>query len=458
MEKCGKTILIIFILFLTIVFISNTVESVEIDKSKEVSGSSPIVLPNSEYLNVEDFTIFEQSKSGSNEENINFNSLLNIWTIILSLTLIIPIAIYLKYMNLGFISRKKYNYDDNHMPNTLKNNSPALINALLGKGFKNVGEVNINGFQATILDLINRKYLKANFVKSNKKKEPQSQENEENYKILLKINREHVFSNKANIKKYEKNILRCLHSIEKKGIIDFENSAEMFKKRTKDRIFKENYMAWSKNLEEEYFSNGRLNKYYNDNSNDILKNYGIVVTILSFFTFAFLIFQMSFQSIVMTSLVFIVGLVLIITPSKNLGTWTSEGKTIKNKWDKFEKCVKNRKMGEKYNIIASYKWDEYLSYGATLGLSKELNENFKDFPPEILNNMELYPYFKYSIFTMINEYVSIGLGADSSYTPQYNKNRIYGSDDWYGGGVILGNYGDYGDFGDFGGGDGGDGD
>jgi uncharacterized membrane protein len=344
------------------------------------------------------------------ENNNEVNYFLNMWIIIVITTLMIPLATYIKYGNPSFNYKKKY---ETVIPSS---DSPAIINSLFGKGFKKVGEINNDGFQATVLDLINKKYLKANFVKFDEKEKTHNFNNKSNRKILLKINRKRVFSNKAKLKKYEKNVLRCLHSIEKKGIIDFENTKEMLNKRTKAKIFKTNYNEWGKNLKKEYFSNGGLDRYYNKQSSEILKKYGISVMILTGFTFVFFIFQMNFQIILINSLIFILGFILLITPSKNLGGWTNEGKILKNKWDKFKKCINNKHMLKKHHTMPSSYWDQYLTYGTALGLSNSLNKSFKEFPSEIFDNMSLSIFSSHPMTIAMNELIYYGLHSDSTYS------------------------------------------
>jgi len=50
------------------------------------------------------------------------------------------------------------------------NYSPALVNILFAKG-KKAGEININSFYLTLLDLINKKYVSVKIVINNKTRE-----------------------------------------------------------------------------------------------------------------------------------------------------------------------------------------------------------------------------------------------------------------------------------------------
>jgi uncharacterized membrane protein len=67
----------------------------------------------------------------------------------------IPWLIYLRYGR-----DPKIEYKAEYEQNIPTDDPPAIVNAICGPGFSNeIGEPDLDGFNATIIDLIDRKYL-----------------------------------------------------------------------------------------------------------------------------------------------------------------------------------------------------------------------------------------------------------------------------------------------------------
>jgi len=361
--------------------------------------------------NEEVFYEVSQNEDQKYENNNETNYILNIWVIIVLSTLIIPLATYIKYGNSNF----KYKPYETKNP---IHYSPAIINSLFGKGFrKKVGENNTDGYQATILDLINKNYLKMNFVESdegnliNKNEKPQK-------KIILSINRKLLQSHKTQIEEYEKNVIKSLATIEKNKIIDFDNAEEMLNKRTRAKIFQKNYYEWNENLREH--TNKILDKYYNGKCSVILRFYGFLAILLGLITIILLTFSVNIVTLLVGLSMLILGLLLEIIPDKKLGGWNKEGKILKSKWNSFEKYFKEKSMAKNHFPQDSSRLNEYLTYVVALGMSKNVNKTFKNFSSEILSYISLYPYFKYSSYNIINQTVDHGLFRDSTYSAYYH--------------------------------------
>jgi uncharacterized membrane protein len=71
------------------------------------------------------------------------------------LSTIIPVIIYYKYGR-----EPKIDYRAEYERDIPTDDPPAVVNAICGSGFgKRIGVPDMDGFRATIMDLINRKYL-----------------------------------------------------------------------------------------------------------------------------------------------------------------------------------------------------------------------------------------------------------------------------------------------------------
>ena len=379
------------------------------------NDDNPMVVESSRE-NEGDFTNFLQILSGNyfqNETPKEINYFLSIWDIIVIATLIIPLATYIKFEALNFNYKKKFKIK------ALSTDSPAIINSLFGKGFrKNVGEPNIEGYQATILDLVNKNYLKMKFVKFKEKSSFKNREKPEK-KMILIINRKLLNCHKTKVKEYEKSILHSLAALEKNKIIDFEKAEEILNKRTKAGIFQKNYHKWEENLIES--SNKILDKYYNKKCSVILRKYGQLAIFFGLISIILFIFSVNIITLLIGFLMLFIGLLFEISPSKNLGGWNKEGKIFKSEWDLVKKYLKKESLIKSHLPQDPSKLNEFLPYAVALGMIKNIDENFKSFPSEFLSYIELYPYFKYSTSNMIKDTVEIGLFRDSSHSAYYHR-------------------------------------
>jgi len=242
---------------------------------------------------------------------------------------------------------------------TPNNYPPALVNFLFAKG-KKAGEININSFYLTLLDLINRKYVS---VKTVSKKNDSTGKTLE--KIILNINRKSA----AKLHPYEKNVLRCMYALKCKGEINILSSREVVRKRLKVNTFQKNYDAWMKNFYQEFIQKNEL-KTSDSKISQIL----------------------------------------------GIGGWTEEGKEIKEKWDLFKKNFND-------NLKSSNTSEEFLNDGINyiphllaLGIPKTtLIKNLS----EASNITDAYIFIKYETDSIIKDIVQEFLHADGSFDPKY---------------------------------------
>ena len=280
----------------------------------------------------------------------------NILTIMLMILIIFSVIIYLIYRLYPKVKYNKESYDE-----PISDDPPALINSFFGG--KIVGEINIESFYITILDLINRKYISVKIVSKNQKIAKKTKrkifqnktvlEDEKVLdKIILKINKSSI----DKLHPFEKNVLRCLATLKYKGDIDILNTKDVIYKRLKVNVFQKNYDAWMKNFHDELLKDNKL----------------------SFF--------------------------------KN------EGKDTKFKWGLFKKYYnKNLKSSNKSQEFLD-KGIIYLPYLVAMGISKSL---LLDSFSESTNVTEVYLFLKYGEYSLVKNIVQDFLDADGSFDPKY---------------------------------------
>lgn len=197
----------------------------------------------------------------------------NILTFI-SLILIIFTLIYLIYQIFSrskytsrYISKYTKDMEGNGKKTYFKppsNDPPTFLNSLFDESLtKSSGKIDINCFYCALLDLINRKYIsvkivnkknqspnKVNLIKKLFNNKHDSKNSKFVDKVILKVNNTSL---KSDLRPFEKNILKCVSTLEYNGNIDILNINKVIKKRLKVNIFQKNYDAWMKNFYLDFF-------------------------------------------------------------------------------------------------------------------------------------------------------------------------------------------------------------
>ncbi|MBZ9571649.1 DUF2207 domain-containing protein [Methanobrevibacter sp. TMH8] len=342
----------------------------------------------------------------------------NILTIIILILIVFPV-IYLIYI---MLPKNKHSKEIYQKPPT--KDPPAFVNSLFGSGInKMVGEINIGSFYLTLLDLINRKYVS---VRITTKKDQHNQHNQHKTtnerikksesrektldKIILKINEKST----DKLHPFEKNVLRCIHSLENKGNINILDTKEALTKRLKVNSFQKNYDNWIKNFHEEFFKDNKSELF--NNNFDNLKIYGALLGVIFIITSIFSYFENSNLNLILSFIMGAFGFFLVFVPIKKLGGWTKEGEELEQKWNSFKKFyTENFKSTDKSQKFLN-EGINYLPYLYAMGISKSvLVKNFSD-----SNKVtDTYVFLKYNTDSIIKEIVKDFLAADGTFDPKF---------------------------------------
>jgi hypothetical protein len=328
----------------------------------------------------------------------------HILTIILGILIIFPFILGLLYWR-----NTKSNEDKELYDKPINNNPPALINSFFGNGInKRVGDINIESFYLSLLDLINRNYVSVKIV--SKKNKSDLKEGKVLDKIILNLNK----SSADKLAPFEKNVLKCLDALECKGSIDILNTKGLVYKRLKVSTFQKNYDAWMKNFYEDYVKDNKLN-FFNTKLDKFLKIYGYFLVVMFIVASVFSYFEGFYLNIILSILVGILG-VYLIRNSFNLLGLTKEAKENKHKWDLFKNYY-NKNLHD--SSVPQEVLDEginYLPYLLAMGLSKSLLLNKFSEANDIT---DAYLFLKYGEYSLIRDIVRDFLAADGSFDPKY---------------------------------------
>jgi uncharacterized membrane protein len=340
----------------------------------------------------------------------------NILTVILLALITFPL-IFLIYR--GFPKNKYSKKVYNKIPS---NDPPALINSLFGRRISKTGEINIGSFYLTLLDLINRNYISVRLISKNEKiasegnnkDMPQAKTDFENIKaldkVILKINKQNI----DKLHPFERNVLKCLDTLEYQGNIDILNTKDLLYKRLKVNTFQKNYDEWIKNFYHEFFENNDLNMF-NNRMQKISRIYGLSLIIIFVFSSMFFYLDSFYLNLVFGTLIGILGLPFALNIPNSIG-WNKEAKKLRVRWDLFKKYY--NKDFKKPNLSQEFLDNgiNHIPYLLAMGVPKSiLLSTFA----QTTNITDVYLFVKYGKYSIIRNIVRDFLAADGTFDPKY---------------------------------------
>ena len=345
------------------------------------------------------------------EDSINSN---NFWNSVTSIfeamaLIFVPFSLIGTYLKYG--REPKVDYEGIYEREPPTDDSPAVVNAMIDNS--TFGEPNIRGFEATIMDLIDRGAF------SIKK---------ENDNLLLTIE-----DTSINLDMGEKIVVNIIAHFANNDVLNLSNLKKRMKSKSNAEWFMNNFDDWKEAVENEYFTDDVKNRYFNDTGTTLaalIGFLGIGLSIVFVVIFLFTDFSRGFE-------LFIIGIILaafsyfmLSRRDDVFGKWTKEGRVIYLKWINFKKFLKDNSLINEHPPESIVIWKKYLIYGTSLGVAKSVEKAMDLHVPNVSMNdgVFLYHYYGYNCFY-------------HSYYSAYSTNSSSGS----------------GGFGSFGGGSGGGG-
>lgn len=372
---------------------------------------------NADVINKDAKAVIEQQQEGA-ENNRNFWN--NIYLLISGffvILMIIPVGIYWKYGR-----EPKINYNSEYESDIPTMDSPVFINSLMCDP---KGESDSNGFSATLLDLIDKKYFKV--ISSN--------END----TIIRITNKDIHG----LQQYQIDVIDFMSKFQDgKGNISLKELGDS-RNRT---IYLDFMEAWKIDLRQE-LDEYRIKKYFNESGYSnmfVLAVFNIILSVL----ILIILFVLSPDGsniifIYITAIVLLIeNIIFIKLPQDIFGSWTESGKEFHDKWKNFENYLNDYSLIKEYPPQSVQVWGRYLVYATALGCADEVTKNMKKYFKDI-NMSQSY----------IDEYDVIGMGYYGGlfycYSPFYTFSNTPESS--------SGDLGSFGDIGDIGGGFGGGG-
>ena len=287
------------------------------------------------------------------------NTITSIFDVIMVLLCAIPGIIYLKF---GREPKTNYQAIYEHEPPT--DDPPAYVNAMIGTLSKNVGEVNQQGFQATIMDLIDKGKIGV-----------ESEQDTEFSKTTFL-----TLKSTEGLERYERELIQILQRFEINGRISLSYMQDSLKSESSARSFQTAYESWCENFKSEYLPEEKFKQYFDETGSDYMGFFALAAIALAIIAFAisfFFDFGNSGLTMVVAVILGIVGIASLMLPSGIGGKYTYEGKLYEERWKKFKKFLEDYSLIKEHPPESIAIWNRYLVYATALGVADEVYKAMK---------------------------------------------------------------------------------
>lgn len=312
---------------------------------------------------------------------------------LLVIILATPIFIYLYYFR-----EPKIDYNAQYETDLPTDDPPAIVNAVCAGDPEMMGVPNLDGFRATILDLIDRNYL---FLKN-------ESFDETNYSncLLIEINPSNDLS---TLWGFEVQVLEFLGKYEHNGIISMDLVSEGMKYVDNDGFsnytykewrneFESNicaYKDWKNEVKRTLLEGDNFKDAFYSEGNKPLKIFGCVGTITAliilFYSFHSKLFSETFNLCAMILL--LESVIVFFIPERITGQWTHYGLEYYERWMNFKRYIEDFSLIKEYSPESVEIWDKYLVYATALGAAKGVRKAMELSLPEIeLHESDMYLY------------------------------------------------------------------
>ncbi|MBI5679438.1 MAG: DUF2207 domain-containing protein [Methanobacterium sp.] len=270
-----------------------------------------------------------------------------------------PLFIYLKYGR-----EPKIDYNAKYEMDLPTDDPPAIVNAVRA-GDLRFGFPNSDGFRATILDLIDRKYLFLKNWHSNKVCYSDS--------ILLEINPDY---DPDTLWEFEVQVLNFLKEYEEDGIISMDLISESLKHIDNLGPFRYKYEAWREEVKDTLLEGNNFKEAFYSKGDKYLKIFGVlgIITALSLISYAVNFKSFSGTFILCALILWLVSAVSFLLPKKIAGQWTPYGKEYYERWQSFRRYIEDFSLMNEYSPESIKVWNKYLVYATALGAAKEVRK------------------------------------------------------------------------------------
>jgi len=336
------------------------------------------------------------------EDSINGRNFWNTTYLVLGLlALISPLAGIVIYLRHG--REPKVDYDGIYEREPPTSDPPAVVNALIDNS-GDIGTPNMKGFEATILDLINRKVFSLNT-----EKDSATDIND----LYLTLHKE----NYDNLDIQEQTVFDILAMFaDDNNVVNMSNLNADLSYESNAKLFMEEFETWQKDVKHEYLDSEILETYFNDTGSSMMNEIGVIGILIGIAVFLLGLFTNLHNGIFAIGggiVLAIFSFIVVMLPEDIFGQWTEKGRVFYLKWNNFKKFLKDNSLINEHPPESIVVWKQYLIYGAALGVADEVYEAMKlqEKNVDSILDDDVFLYHHYGGYYMMHEAFLAGQSA-----------------------------------------------
>ena len=294
-------------------------------------------------------------------DSVNGRNFWNTAYVVLGLlSLLSPIVALFTYIKYG--REPKVDYDGIYERELPSDDPPEVVNAIYATG--SIGTPDMDGFEASILNLIDKKVLSIKTVTN--------QETETN-DLFIKFS-----ENTSGLKSNERHVYDILHRFATDNTLNLSTLNSRLSNESNAEWFMDEYRRWQENVKNEI--EPKVEKEFNSTGTTIIAFLGIaglvigvIIAVLGFWSEL----KSGIYAIAGGIFLIIFSVLIMMMHDDKFGQWTPEGRVTYLKWKNFKKFLKDNSLIKKHPPESIVIWRKYLIYGAALGVADKVYENMK---------------------------------------------------------------------------------
>ena len=278
------------------------------------------------------------------------------------LSLLSPIIAVFVYLRYG--REPEVAYEGIYERDLPTDDPPIFINAMMKS--HGLGDPDMEGFQATLLDLIDRKVISLDVQAGDFSTKD----------LILKFEREDL----KDLKRYERNLYNMLYSLSDGGVLNMSELDSKLSSESKGKWFMGELDNFYESAKSEYLSEETVNRYFNNRGSDItmfLAFGGIAMAAIMLFLGFTTNLKAGTYVLAGGAFLLVFSIALIFLPDDIFGQWTPEGRVFYLKWKNFKKFLQDNSLIKEHAPDSIVVWKKYLIYGTALGIADEVYESMK---------------------------------------------------------------------------------
>ena len=330
------------------------------------------------------------------EDSVNDRNFWNTTNLALGLVSILsPIGAALTYLRYG--REPKVEYEGIYERDLPTNDPPEVINALIeNKG--SIGKPNIKGFEASIMNLIDRNVIKLF--------------NEEDVEtgtkdLLLTFNHEKL----NELSSSEKIVFNTLSHFATDNVLNLSRLNGQLSSESNAKWFVGKIEHWEETVKDKI----DVGKYFDDAGSTmiaVISFGGIILGMIILFLGFFTNLSSGLYARIGGIALIVISVAYFFIDEDIFGRWTKEGRVFYLKWRNFKNFLEDNSLIEEYPPESIVVWKKYLIYGTALGVAEEVYDAMKLQVPNISEyNDGVFMYHYYGGYGLMHSAFSTSEAA-----------------------------------------------